>query len=244
MIHNVDSYTTNVTTHDHNVTNCIHDHSKATMEGSIGLKSAGQVQAAEQKIAEVKMSSLEYLLINIKKAMGNGLGFLRGIWNESADAGEKTEVIDAVEKEEEIQHGTTKAEEMSVVNLSAMESVADVKIQKKAEAEAEPERWKLSAAIPALKVKTGQARERFEAGKDAFLKRMKEMAKSRKKHSFEENKEERPGQQEKDMEWFEMGNSHLLDSYDKNGEYTNLGNRKEGQGYSGSPMKDNYSKKV
>ena len=26
--------------------------------------------------------------------------------------------------------------------------------------------------------------------------------------------------------------------------YTSLGNRKEGQGYSGSPMKDNYSKKV
>ena len=243
MIHKVDSYTTNITSQEHNLTNCVHKHSGKMPDADMDLKITQQA-ATQTTTAETKLSVLDYLTINIKKILGNGIGFLRGIWSESADTGEKTEVADAVKKKEEIQHGTIKTEEMSVVNLSAMESVADVRIQKKAEAEVEPERWKLSAAIPALKVKTGQARERFEAGKDAFLKRMKEMAKSRKKHSFQENKEERPGQQEKDMEWFEMGNSHLLDSYDKNGKYTNLGNRKEGQGYSGSPMKDNYSKKV
>lgn len=242
MIHNVDSYTTNINSQEHNLTNCVHKHSGKMPDTDMDLKAAEQ-QAAVQKSTEVKMSALDYLTSNIKKALGNGLSFLRGIWRESADSGEKEE-LESVVREKEIQHGNKKTEEMSVVNLSAMESVADVKMQKRAEAEAEPERWKLSSAIPALKVKTGQARERFEAGKDAFLKRMKEMTKSRKNHSFEENKEERPGQQEKDMEWFEMGNSHLLDSYDKNGEYTNLGNRKEGQGYSGSPVKDNYSKKV
>ena len=241
MIHNVDSYTTNITGQEHNLANCVHKHSGKTFEGDIGLKSAEQ--AAEQKNAEAKMSPLEYLSNNIKKALGNGLGFLRGIWSESADSGEKDELEGTV-KGEKIQQGNRKTEKTALVNLQAMESVADVKIQKKAEATAELGQWKLSAAIPALKVKTGQARERFEAGKDAFLKRMKEMAKSRNMHSFEERKEDRPGQQEKDMKWFEMGNSHLLDSYDKNGEYTSLGNRKEGQGYSGSPMKDNYSKKV
>lgn len=241
MIHNVDSYTTNINSHDHHVTNCVHEHSKKSLEGEIGLKSAGQ--AAEQKIAEAKMSPLEYLSINIKKALGNGVGFLRGIWSESADTGEKDEIAGAV-KGEEIQHGKMKTEEMNTVNLAAMENVADIKVPKKAEAVSEQEKWKLSAAIPALKVKTGHARERFEAGKEAFLKKLKKMAKSRKEHSFEERKEDRPGQQEKDMEWFEMGNSHLLDSYDKNGEYTNLGNRKEGIGYSGNPVKDNYSRKV
>lgn len=242
MIHNVDSYTTNITGHEHNLTNCVHKHSGKMPEGGMEVKSAGQ-QAAVPESTEVKMSALEYLTVNIKKVLGNGLGFLRGIWNESADSGEKEETKSA-EKGEKIQNGNVKTEETAVVNLPAMESVADVRIQKKTEAEAEPEKWKLSAAIPALKVKTGQARERFEAGKDAFLKRMKEMAKSRKKQSFAENKEEQSGQQEKEMEWLEMGNSHLLDSYDKNGEYTSLGNRQEGKGYSGSPMKDKYSKKV
>ena len=241
MIHNVDSYTSNITGQEHNLNNCVHKHSGKMPDGDIDLKNAEQ--AAAQKAEEAKMSPLEYLSNSIKKALGNGLGFLRGIWSESADTGEKDEITGAV-KGEEIQHGKIKTEKMDVVNLTAMESVADVKIPKKTEAAEEQEKWKLSAAIPALKVKTGQARERFEAGKDAFLKRMKEMAKSRKKHSFNENKEERPGQQEKDMEWFEMGNSHLLDSYDKNGEYTNLGNRQEGKGYSGSPVKDNYSRKV
>ena len=241
MIHNVDSYTTHITGQEHNLANCVHKHSGKTLEGEIDLKSTEQV--AEQKITEARMSPLEYLSINIKKALGNGLGFLRGIWSESADTGEKDEIAGAV-KGEEIRHGKIKTEEMNVVNIAAMGNVADIKVPKKAETVSEQEKWKLSAAIPALKVKTGHARERFEAGKEAFLKKLKKMAKSRKEHSFEERKEDRPGQQEKDMDWFEMGNSHLLDSYDKNGEYTNLGNRKEGIGYSGSPVKDNYSRKV
>lgn len=240
MIHSVDSYTTSVTGREHNLSNCVHKHSGKILDADMEVKATKQ--EAVQQPSVPKISMLDFVTINIKKLLGNGIGFFRGIWNESADE-ENAEEISGVVKGEELQQGHNKTEEVTVADLLAMETVADVKTVKPRENESEPERWKLSAAIPAIKVKIDQAKERFETGKDAFLKRMKEMAKGRKEQSFE-NKEERPGQQEKDMEWFEIRNKHLLDSYDKNGEYTNLGNRQEGKGYSGSPVKDNYSRKV
>lgn len=241
MIHNVDSYTTNVTSQEHNLSNCVHKHSGNWLDTDVDIKASKQ--AAQTQPAEQKMSIFDYVTGNIKKILGNGFGLLRGIWNEAGEQGSQEEVTGVLQGEEQ-NNGQQKVETSAVANTMAMESVADIRIPKKTEATAEEDSWKLSGAIPSLKVKTGQARERFEARKDAFLKRMKEMAKSRKKHSFEESKEERPGQQEKEMEWFGMENSHLLDSYNKNGEYASLGNRIEGQGYSGSPVKENYSKKA
>ena len=241
MIHNVDSYTTNITSQEHNLSNCVHKHSGNWLDTDMDIHSSRQEMAPQQTV-ETKMSLFDHVAMNMKKIFGNGISLLRGIWNDSTDTGNKSESSGVV-KGEELQQGNKITNELSTNNLAAMESVVDVKVQKRSEAETTPERWKLSIAIPALKVKTGQARERFEAGKEAFLKRMKEMAKSR-QNAFSDKKEERPGQQEKEMEWFEMGNSHLLDSYDKNGEYTNLGNRKEGTGYSGNTMKENYSQKA
>ena len=119
MIHNVDSYTSNITGQEHNLKNCVHKHSEKMLDGGIELKNAEQ--AAAQKIEEAKMSPLEYLSISIKKALENGLGFLRGIWSESADTGEKDEMTGTV-KGEEIQHGKNKTEKTDVVNLAAMES--------------------------------------------------------------------------------------------------------------------------
>lgn len=243
MIRNVDSYTSSITGQEHNLTNCVHKHSKKMLDAEMNTEA--EQQAAVQKIEENRRTPLEYLSDCIRKALGNGAGFLRGVWSESAEEGKKDEVRASVKEEMQQEESRAKGTGATAAILAAMGAVADIKLPKRAEVAEKTEKWKLSAAIPALRVKTGQARKRFEAGKDAFLKRMKEMAKNRKEHSFSGQKEEEsPGQQEKDMEWLEVGNSHLLDSYDRNGEYTNLGNRKEGTGYSGSPVKDNYSRKV
>lgn len=241
MIHNVDSYSQNVTSHEHNLRNCVHKHSGGFLDTDMDIKSSAQTPKAQP--AQQTLSLMEWLSMNLKKTLGNGIGFLRGIWSDTGESGEKSE-ISGVTKDGQVQNGQQIAAVSSPINLSAMESVADVKppLQKKENVQAE--NWKIAGAIPALKIKTGLARERFEAKKDAFLKKMKDMTKNRRNKSFEEAKEERPGQNEKETEWFEMKNAHLLDSYNKNGEYTNLGNRVEGQGYSGSPMKENYSKKV
>lgn len=241
MIHNVGSYNTPTTGHEHNLANCVHKHSGNFLDADMDIKNSGQPAKTPQVQTQTNM--LDWLSGSIRKFLGNGIGLFRGIWNESAETGNK-EQITGVEKGLDLQNGHINTAASPGVNLQAMESVADVKQTPKNTRNTEPEAWKLSAAVPALKVKAGLAREKFETGKDAFLKRMKEMAKSRKKDAFSENNEERPGQQEKEMEWFEMNNAHLLDSYNKNGEYTNLGNRIEGQGYSGSPMKENYSKKA
>ena len=118
MIHNVDSYTTNITGHEHNLTNCVHKHSGKMPEGGMEVKSAGQ-QAAVPESTEVKMSALEYLTVNIKKVLGNGLGFLRGIWNESADSGEKEETK-STEKGEKIQNGNVKTEETTTLDVNGV----------------------------------------------------------------------------------------------------------------------------
>ncbi len=240
MIHNVGSYDTRTTGQEHNLSNCVHKHSGNRLDTDADMKSAGQ--AANTQPAGTEVSLFDGVSSGIKKLLGNGIGLLRGIWNTSGETGNDKQNT-GVEKGADLQNGHGTVTTVGV-SLQAIESVADMKTPIKRNESAQPEKWKLSAAVPTLKIKTGLARERFEARKDAFLKRMKEMAKSRQKDSFEENKEERPGQQEKEMEWFEMSNAHLLDSYNKNGEYTNLGNRIDGQGYSGSPIKENYSKKA
>ncbi len=240
MVHNVGSYSSNIPSHEHNLANCVHKHSGGTLDAEMNIKTSGQVK--EVQPAKKEPSLLELMTNWGKKVLGNGLHLLRGIWNEAADSGENSQISGAF-KGMELQNGKSASVTLPEVNVAAMESVADVKVPLKKES-SETENRKLEAVMPALKIKTGLARERFAAGKDAFLKKMKEMAQSRKKHSFNEKKEDRPGQQEKEMEWFEMSNAHLLDSYNKNGEYTNLGNRTEGYGYGGSPIKENYSKKA
>lgn len=240
MIHNVDSYSQNVTSHEHNLRNCVHKHSGGFLDADMDIKSSSQSAQTQQNQS---LSLTDWLSMNVKKTLGNGIGFLRGIWSDAGESGENSE-SNGVTKGRQVQSGQQTAAVSSPINLPAMESVADVKPPLQKKEDARQESWKLAGAVPALKIKTGLARERFEAKKDAFLKKMKEMAKSRKNRSFKETKEDRAGQQEKETEWFEMKNAHLLDSYNKNGEYTNLGNRVEGQGYSGSLMKENYSKKV
>jgi len=186
-----------------------------------------------------KLPTFDLFTGGIKKALGRGIGFLKGIWNEQGDAGQNTSVTGKAA--ENVDRSNGKTDSLGVISTSAIETLADVKVPKQTPVSVERQAEKISGVIPALKIKTGLARERFEAKKDAFLKKMKETAKKR-RGFFKDSRQERPGQQEKQMEWFEMENKHLLDSYNKNGEYTNLGNRTSG--YSGNPMKDNYSSKA
>jgi len=190
---------------------------------------------------ETKLPAFGLFTGNVRKLLGKGIAFLRGIWNEQSDSGQNTSITGNVTEAVNRRNGRT--EQTGVISAMAAETLADIRPPKQTAVVQETESGRLAGVIPALKVKTGQARERFEAKKEAFLKRMKETAKKR-KGFLKDSREERPGQQEKQMEWYEMENIHLLDSYNKNGEYTNLGNQENRQGYSGNPMKDNYSTRV
>ena len=238
MIHNVNSYSSNLTSTEHNLKNCVHKHTGGFLDTDIDLKTSSAKQESLQT-EQTKLPTFDLFTGGIKKILGKGLGILRGIWNEQSDSGQNTSA--AGKTAESVDRSNGKTDSLGAVSTSAMEVVADVKVPKQASWQAERQTGKIAGVIPALKVKTGLAREQFEAKKNAFLKRMKEMAKNR-RGFFEGSREERPGQQDKQMEWYEMENNHLLDSYNKNGEYTNLGERSGG--YSGNPVKDYYSKKI
>lgn len=237
MIHNVDSYTSNITSQEHNLRNCVHKHSGGFLDTDMDLKMSSAKQQNLQT-EETKLPTFDLFTGNIRKILGKGIGFLRGIWNESGESGQNASMAGSVAGTVNSQNG--KNGQAGVISAMAAETIADIKPPRQTAAVQETQTGKLAGAIPALKVKTGQARQRFEAKKEAFLKRMKETAKNR-KGFFKDSTEERRGQQEKQLEWYEMENIHLLDSYNKNGEYTNLGNPENRQGYSGNPMKDNYS---
>ncbi len=242
MIHNVGSYSSGVTGTEHNLDNCVHKHSGKTIDADMQMKASAStpVQTQQKDIP----SMLSYLTNSLRKVWGTGIGFLRGIWGESEVKGNSPERSALAMRDDITQsnvvNGTLQGTDVPVETMAA---VADVKVQKQTEQTDSSEQWKNMSVQPTLKIRTGLARERFESGAQAFLKRMKDMLGKRKNHTFGE-RQERPGQQEKQMEWLETDNLHLLDSYNKNGEYTNLGNRIEGQGYGGNPMKDNYSKKI
>lgn len=238
MIHNVNSYSSNFTSTEHNLVNCVHKHKGGFLDTDMDLKMSSENQENLQTEKE-KLPTFDLFTGGIKKILGKGIGFLKGIWNEQSDSGQKTSITGRTT--DQVDRSNGKTDSTGMVSVPGVETLADVKVPKQASVQTERQVEKAAGAIPALRVKTGQARERFEAKKDAFLKRMKEMAKNR-RGFFKDSREERPGQQEKQMEWFEMKNEHLLDSYNKNGEYTNLGNRTSG--YSGNPMKDNYSSKA
>lgn len=238
MIQNVNSYSSNISTTEHDLKNCVHKHKGGFLDTGMDLKMSAAKQGQENLRTE-KLPAFDLFTGGIKKVLGKGIGFLKGIWNEQSDGGQNTSA--AGRTTENVDRSNGKINHIGGNLTSAMETVADVKNPKQISVTAERETGRLAGAIPALKVKTGQARERFEAKKDAFLKRMKETAKNR-RGFFKDSREEKPGQQEKQMEWFEMKNNHLLDSYNKNGEYTNLLDRSSG--YSGNPMKDNYSSKA
>ncbi len=240
MIHNVDSYTSNVAGQEHNLKNCVHKHSGGFLDMDIKLKmDSGKPENLQTE--ETKLPTFDLFTGGIKKIVGKGIGFLKGIWNEQGDDGQRAST--AVTVREGAGNLNGKTNQTGIAAVLTAEAVADIKPPKQTEAIQEPETGKRTGAIPALRVKTGQARERFAAKKDAFLKKMKETAKSR-RGFFKDNTQERPGQQEKQTEWFELENIHLLDSYNKNGEYTNLGSDVNIQGYSGNPMRDNYSSKA
>lgn len=240
MIHNVDSYTSNITGQEHNLKNCVHRHSGGFLDMDVDLKTDSGKQE-NLRTEEPKLPTFDLLSGGIKKILGRGIGFLKGIWNGQGDDKQGTGITAAVREGAKNTNGKTV--QTGIATALTAETLADVKPPKQAASVQEPETRKLAGAIPALRVKTGQARERFAAKKDAFLKRMKETAKNR-RGFFKENTEEKPGQQEKQTEWFEMENIHLLDSYNKNGEYTNLGSDVNTQGYNGNPMRDNYSSKA
>lgn len=240
MLHNVTSYT-NAAQNGHNLANCVHKHSGKMPETGMDIKMEDGSPKENLLQPDMKISMLEMLVTNLKKAWGNGVGILRGIWSESADSGNENSAAGVLRTEQGEQNG--KISENAVASAAAMETLADIKIQNKLQEKQETKIGKMLGAIPALKVKTQQSRERWGARKDAFLKEMKKIA-GKRRNPFEERKEERPGQQEKEMEWFEMSNEHLLDSYDKNGEYASLLDKKGGRGYSGSPVRENYSTKA
>lgn len=245
MIHNVDSHVHNTASSNaHPLSNCVHKHD-GFLDTETPMKGGSQSAAAQNSGQESKTDILGFLTDHLKQGFSKGIGFFKGIWNDSPAQGNK-----------EIGNSES-AEKMAVSNIvnngkdgipltavtAAMENVADIKAKEKPSG-GESERFsKLSAVLPALKAKTQQSRERFEAKKDVLLKKLKKMAKE-KNRSFGDHKQDHTGQQEKNIEWLEMENAHLLDSYNEKGEYANLGNRIDGQGYGGSATTESYSKKV
>lgn len=241
MIHNVDSHTgSTIHSQEHPLKNCVHKQEGFLKEeASAGLKGGNSGIPTDTESS--KQDMLGFLTDSLKHSFSKGIGFFKGIWNDSSDNGTKGNI--AGTKNGKMTGSNTGTEGTSVAAVSAaMENLADIRPKENLPSGFSRQFHKISVVLPALKAKTQQSRERFAAKKDAFWGKMKKL--SQKRHSFEENKQERPGQQTKEMEWLEIGNDHLLDSYNEKGEYSNLGNRIDGQGYGGSAVRETYSEKV
>ena len=88
MIHNVDSYTSNIAGQEHNLKNCVHKHSGGFLDMDIKLKmDSGKPENLQTE--ETKLPTFDLFTGGIKKIVGKGIGFLKGIWNEQGDDGQR-----------------------------------------------------------------------------------------------------------------------------------------------------------
>ena len=74
MIHNVGSYNTPTTGHEHNLENCVHKHSGNFPDTDMDIKNSGQSAKTQQEQTQTNM--LDWLSDSIRKIWETDLGCL------------------------------------------------------------------------------------------------------------------------------------------------------------------------
>lgn len=211
---NIGSY--EVHSHEHSVTNCLHENHEAVSEG--GSMASGIQQKAAQELQKQESFSVTNMLVDgWKNLYSKTTGLIGKIWNDAGDIPEEEGTISNINPTVANPAITDAAADSSIITETV--ATANVKTQK--------ENKKEDAA------ETEEALENVESAVSGGLKRDREGVKKffqkvssgvAKVEQFWKEEEPQPeAELSANNTDFSMGdNSYLLDSYNKSGQYSTL----------------------
>lgn len=214
-------------THEHAVTNCIHDEHEIKKNGGAGGRRSGTASAAAAEKQE-ELSLRDMLMNGFRSFSSKSKGFLAKVWySDGTENGEavkeqqgKTTEISAYEEDvpSNIPSGVTET-------ASAVLATAAMKPKETSQSEDDAAERKISGIEGA--VSGGLKRE--EEGIRRFFRQFRERVGKHTRFFKKEVKEEH-ALMESNTDFGLNDNSYLLDSYNKSGEYATLARGKETEG--------------